>query len=101
VVEGAEDEPFDARVARISENIQKRMAALPPLQLSSDITRFHDDLARAIVAIARQAAALGYAMRDGVPQRTLLTEEEAYHQLALSAQLIQVLARATRILPER
>lgn len=91
---GPRDEPMDAKVARLAAEIQKRMGRLPVVQLSTDVKRFHKELAVQIAAIANRAAALGYAMASANPQRTRLTEEEAYMQLAQSAQLLKAVAAA-------
>jgi hypothetical protein len=70
------------------------MSKLPPLQLSNNLKGFYKELAIQIAAIANKASALGYAMRDSVPARTRLTEEEAYEQLAQSAQLLKAVCEA-------
>lgn len=96
IVEGvpSRDESTDRKVARIAAEIRKRMKNLTPVRLSSDMGRFYWELAAQIAAIANRASALGYAMRDAVPQRTRLTEEEAYTQLAQSALLLKAVAAA-------
>lgn len=91
---GPKDESTDAKGARLAEEIRKRMKKLPAIQLSPDIKGFYKDLAIQIAAIATRASALGYAMEDANPPRTRLTEEEAYTQLAQSAQLLQAVAAA-------
>ncbi|MGA7827403.1 MAG: hypothetical protein WCA04_07080 [Geobacteraceae bacterium] len=91
---GPENEATEAKVARLAAEIRKRMKNLPPIQLSTDVSGFDRDLAVQIAAIANKASALGYAMEDATPQRTRLTEEEAYQQLAQSAQLLQAVAAA-------
>jgi hypothetical protein len=88
------DESTDAKVARLAAEIQKRMKNLPAIQLSTDVKGFNKELAMQIAAIANNASALGYAMEDANPQRTRLTEDEAYLQLAQSAQLLHAVAVA-------
>lgn len=91
---GPGGEAMDAKVARLASEIQKRMKGLPAIQLSTDVRRFHKELAIQVAAIANRAAELGYAMEDANPPRTRLTEEEAYSQLAQSAQLLKAVAGA-------
>lgn len=91
---GPRDEATDAKVARLALEIRKRMKNLPPIHLSANGTSFNKELAVQIAVIANNASALGYAMRDASPQRTRLTEEEAYRQLAQSARLLQAVAGA-------
>jgi hypothetical protein len=86
---GPKDEATEAKVARLAGEIRKRMDKLPPIRLRSDISSFYRDLATQIAAIANRSIALGYGMEDAVPPRTRMTEEEAYTQLARSAQLLQ------------
>jgi hypothetical protein len=88
------DESTDAKVARLAAEIQKRMKNLPAIQLSTDVKGFNMELAMQIAAIADNASELGYAMEDASPQRTRLTEDEAYLQLAQSAQLLHAVAVA-------
>ena len=89
------DEAMDVKVSRIAAEIQKRMTSLPPIQLRTDIRYFYRDLATAVATIANKASKLGYAIQETIPPRTLLTEEEAYMQLAQSAQLLKVVYEAT------
>jgi len=91
---GPRGESTDAKVARLASEIRKRMQRLPDLPLSTDVVRFHKELALRIAAIANRAAVIGYAMEDANPPRTRLTEEEAYTQLALSARLLKAVAAA-------
>ena len=88
------DESTETKVARLAAEIQKRMKKLPTIQLSTDVSVFNKELAMQIAAIANNASALGYSMQDASPPRTRLTEEEAYLQLAQSAQLLQAVAAA-------
>jgi hypothetical protein len=92
VVEGSDKEPTDAKVARIAGQIRERMKALPLVQLppaKGDVTKFKLVLAQKIAEIANRSIALGYAMQESTPQRTTMTEEEAYRQLAQSAALLK------------
>lgn len=92
VVEGDLSEPTDAKVARIAQGIRQRMQGLPPYRLPSaavDPKRFDRELAKRIAEIASRTMALGYAMQDAIPPRTLMSEEEAYGQLAWSALLLK------------
>lgn len=92
---GPRDETVEEKVSRLAGNIQERMDRHPPIELPSDPQKLSRELAIHIAAIANQASALGYAMRDAVPQKTRLTEEEAYMQLARSAQLLKAVYLAT------
>ncbi|MBJ6727693.1 hypothetical protein [Geomesophilobacter sediminis] len=92
---GPPKETTEAKVARLAGEIEERMNRLPPLHLSSEIGRFYRDLAVQIAAIANGAKSLGYAMEDAVPPRPVMTEEEAYTQLAQSAQLLKAIYAAT------
>jgi hypothetical protein len=94
-ITGPKDETTDAKVARLAGEIQKRMSKLPPLHLSTDIKSFYKELAIHVAAIANKASALGYAMQEANPQRTRLTEEEVYSQLAQSAQLLKAVYMTT------
>ena len=92
VVEGSDDEPMDAKVSRIAQQIGKSMKELSPLQLPSakdGMMQFNQALAKKIAEIANSSSALGYAMQESNPQRTKMTEDEAYRRLALSAQLLK------------
>jgi hypothetical protein len=94
-ITGTKDETTDAKVARLAGEIQKRMSKIPLPQLSTDINSFCKEIAIHISAIANKASALGYAMQEANPQRTSLTEEEVYSQLAQSAQLLKAVYMAT------
>ena len=94
-ITGPRDETTDEKVARLAGEIQKRMSKLPPIQLSTNINSFYKEMAVHIAAIANRASALGYAMQEANPQRTTLTEEEVYLQLAQSAQLLKAVYMAT------
>ena len=97
VVEGKGDEAMDARVARISTRIRERMKAFPPVDLPparAGITQFNLALADRIAGIANRAIVLGYGMQDQTPQRPLMTEDEAYRQLAESALLLKAVFAA-------
>jgi hypothetical protein len=97
VVEGGADEPMDARVARIAGQIRERMKTIPPIRLpraGADVTKFNRALADRIAGIANRSIALGYTMQDQTPQRTLMTEDEAYRQLAESAALLKAVFAA-------
>ena len=99
VVEGSDNEPLDAKVARIAARIKERMKALPPLQLPparDDVAKFNQALAKTIAGIANRSIALGYAMQESTPQRTLMSEDEAYGQLAESAALLKAAFAALR-----
>lgn len=92
VVEGSNDEPIEVKVSRIARQIEKRMLVLAPLQLppaKEGMTKFNQALAKRIAEIANSSMALGYAMQDSKPQRTRMTEDEAYRRLAQSAQLLK------------
>lgn len=92
VVEGGENAPTDVKVARIAKGIRERMKGLPPYQLPparDGITRFNLELAKKIAAIANRSISLGYAMQDANPQRTIMSMDEAYGQLAESAALLK------------
>lgn len=91
---GAGDEKTGAKVARIAAEIRKRMVQLPPVEIGSDIRKFYLDLAAGIAAVANHSIALGLAMQDATPPRTRMTEEEAYGQLARSAQLLKAMYQA-------
>ena len=91
---GPRGEKIEAKVSRISGEIKKRMAKLPPVLLGSDRKGFYRDLAGAVAAIANNSAALGWAMQGADPPRSTMTEEEAYHQLAQSAQLLKAVYQA-------
>lgn len=91
-VTGPKTEPTYVKVGRLAAEIQERMALLPPLQLPSaktDRNAFNQALAKEIAIIANRAMVIGYAMQEADPPRTRLTEEEAYGQLAQSAQLLK------------
>ncbi|MFZ5775753.1 MAG: hypothetical protein ACOY3Z_09750 [Thermodesulfobacteriota bacterium] len=92
---GPTGEATDAKVARLAGEIQRRMRDLPPLRLPNDGSGLTQELAAEIAELANRSAALGYAMRDEQPQRTRMTEEEAYGQLAWSARLLQAVRLAT------
>jgi hypothetical protein len=97
VVEGNGNEPTDARVTRIAALIRARMKTLPRVNLPSakgDAARFNRVLAHKIAEIANKAIALGYAMQDSNPQRTVMTKNEAYRQLAESAALLKAVYAA-------
>jgi hypothetical protein len=92
VVEGSEDEATDAKVARIAAEIKKRMARRPSYHLPparDDFVKFNRDLAKKIAEIANKSIALGYAMQDSKPQKTLMNADDAYGQLAESAALLK------------
>src|SRR6185369_8883677 len=92
VVEGDENEPTDAKVARIAKGIQERMKSLPPYKLppaKDDITLFNLAFAKKIAEIANKSISLGYAMQEANPQRTIMSMDEAYGQLAESAALLK------------
>ena len=92
-VEGRTDEAMDARVSRISARIRERMKALPPVDLPlarAGVTQFNRALADRIAGIANRAITLGYGMQDQAPQRKVMTEDEAYGQLAESAAAIKL-----------
>jgi len=92
VVEGSEDEATDAKVARIAGEIKKRMVGRPVYRLpraQDDFGKFKRELAEKIAEIANKSIALGYAMQDSRPQRTLMSQDEAYGQLAESAALLK------------
>ena len=91
-VTGPRNESTEAKVARLAAGIQKSMKDLPDIRLSGDVKDFNKELAIQIAAIANKASALGYSMEDATPPRTRLTEEEAYLQLAQSAQLLKAVA---------
>lgn len=97
VVEGSEDEAMETKIARISGEIKKRMRTLPPLTLSTDITRFYREVAAQISIVANRASELGYAMQEAVPQRTVMSQDEAYLQLAQSARLLKAIAEAIKM----
>lgn len=92
VVEGNEDEATDVKVARIAVEIKKRMAGLPAYRLpraENDFAKFNRELAKKIAEIANKSIALGYAMQDSKPQKTLMSADDAYGQLAESATLLK------------
>lgn len=91
---GPGDEKTEEKVARIAAGIRKRMEKLPPVQLGTDIRKFYPELAAGIAAVANHSIALGLAMQDATPPRTRMTEEEAYGQLARSAQLLKAAYQA-------
>lgn len=91
---GPENESMRGKVDRIAGEIQKRMATLPPIGLAADDRNFYQNLASHVATIANKSAALGYAMADSTPQRKLMTQEEAYGQLALSARLLKAVSAA-------
>jgi len=91
-VEGDENEPTDARVVRISAGIRERMSRLAPYRFPAakdDPAKFNLELAQKIAEIANKAMALGYAMQDANPPRTVMSSDEAYGQLAESAALLK------------
>jgi len=91
-VEGDENEPTDSKVARIAAGIREKMNRLPPYRFSAakdDPAKFNHELAKKIAEIANRAIALGYAMQEANPQRTVMSSEEAYGQLAESAALLK------------
>lgn len=91
-VEGDGGETTDARVTRIAKEIRARMKGLPPYRLPAakdDAARFNLELARKIAEIATRATVLGYAMQEANPQRTVMSKDEAYRQLAESAALLK------------
>ena len=92
VIEGSEDEATDVKVARIAAEIRKRMARLPAYQLppaKGDFTKFNRELAKKIAEIANKSITLGYAMEDSRPQKTVMSADDAYRQLAESALLLK------------
>ncbi|MGD0586924.1 MAG: hypothetical protein ABSA86_14320 [Oryzomonas sp.] len=92
VVEGGEDEATDAKVARITAEIRKRMARRPAYQLpraNDDVMKFNRELAKKIAEIANKSIALGYAMQDAKPQKTIMSADDAFGQLAESAALLK------------
>jgi hypothetical protein len=92
VVEGSEDEATDVKVARIAAEIKKRMAGRPAYRLpraKDDFAKFKRELAKKIAEIANKSIALGYAMQDSKPQKTLMSADDAYGQLAESAALLK------------
>jgi hypothetical protein len=97
VVEGDGGEAMDARVARIAGRIRERMKELAPVTLPparEDAAKFNQALAERIAQIANRAMALGFAMQDANPQRQIMTEHEAYGQLAESAALLKAVFSA-------
>ena len=91
-VEGDESEPTDARVARIAAGIRERMNRLTPCRFPAakdDPAKFNLELAKKIAEIANRAMALGYAMQEANPQKTVMSSDEAYGQLAESAALLK------------
>jgi hypothetical protein len=91
---GPKDEGTEAKIARLAGEIRKRMDKLPSIRLRRDVGYFYRDLATQIAAIANRSIALGYGMEDAVTPRTRMTEEEAYTQLARSAQLLKAVYAA-------
>ena len=92
VVEGNGFEPTDARVARIAARIRAKMESVPPVRLppaKADAAKFKRALAQKIAESANRSIAIGYAMQDSKPQRTIMTRDEAYRQLAESAALLK------------
>jgi hypothetical protein len=92
VIEGGEDEATDVKVARIAAEIRKRMAGRPAYRLpraKDDVMKFNRELAKKIAEIANKSIALGYAMQDSKPQKTLMSADDAYGQLAESAALLK------------
>lgn len=101
VVEGDENEPTDAKVARIAKEIQIRMK-VPPYQLPTakdDVTKFNLELAKKIAEIANKSIALGYSIQESNPQRTIMSADEAYEQLAESASLLKAVYSAVHLNP--
>jgi hypothetical protein len=97
VVEGSDDEPLDAKVSRIAQQIGKKMKELSPLQLPSakdGMMKFNQALAKKIAEIANSSIAMGYAMQESNPQRTRMTEDEAYRRLAQSTRLLKAVFAA-------
>lgn len=100
VVEGDRTERTAAKVERIAQGIRQRMERLPAVRLpepKGDGTEFEAALAREVARVANGAIGLGYAMKDAEPQRSVMTEEEAYRQLAQSALLFRALLVALEI----
>jgi hypothetical protein len=65
---------------------------LPPYRFASakdDITKFNLEVAQKIAEIANKAIALGYAMQEANPPKTVMSSDEAYGQLAESAALLK------------
>jgi hypothetical protein len=92
VVKGGEDEATDIKVARIAAEIRKRMAGRPAYRLpraKDDVVKFNRELAKKIAELANKSIALGYAMQDSKPQKTLMSADDAYGQLAESAALLK------------
>jgi hypothetical protein len=92
VVEGGEDEATDVKVARIAAEIKKRMTRRPAYQLpraKDDVLKFNRELAKKIAELANKSIALGYAMQDSKPQKTIMSADDAYGQLAESAALLK------------
>jgi hypothetical protein len=97
VVEGDPDEPVDARVARIAAGIREKMQKLPLYRLPTakdDPDKFNLELAKKIAEIANRAIAFGFAMQEATPQRTVMSKDEAYGQLAESAALLKAVFAA-------
>jgi hypothetical protein len=70
-----------------AKGIQQKMSDIPTCQLPSarlDLIRFNLALAQRIAGIANRSIALGYAMQEAAPPRTLMTQDEAYGQLSES-----------------
>jgi hypothetical protein len=91
-VEGDENEPTDTKVARIAAGIREKMKLLPPYKFPSakdDPAKFNLELAKKIAEIANKAMALGYAMQEANPPKTVMSSDEAYGQLAESAALLK------------
>jgi hypothetical protein len=91
---GPKDERTEAKVARIAAEIRKRMAKFPAPKIAGDIKEFYPDLAAGIAAVANRSIAIGREMQDAAPPRSRMTDDEAYDQLALSAQLLKAVYQA-------
>jgi len=94
-ITGPADEATDVKVARLEDEIKKRMKKLPPLELSGDINKFYRELAFNIAEIANKSAEIGYMMRDANPGITRMTEDEVYNRLAYSSRLLKAVYKAT------
>ena len=99
VVEGDENEPTDAKVARIAAKIQEKMKQLPAYRFpkaKEDAQKFNQALAKKITEMANDSISLGYSMQESKPQTATMSMDQAYGQLAQSAALLKAVFAAVQ-----
>lgn len=98
-VEGDSLEPTEDKVKRIAAKVQEKMKKVHPYQFpkaKDGLEAFNHAVAKKIAEIANTSIALRFTLEDAKPPRTVMTEDEAYRQLAESATLLNVVLTALR-----